>query len=363
MKPDPPPPPADFSRLGRCLVIGGGGFLGRHLLDLLQRHGVSAAALGRQAYPALAAAGITCLTADITDAAQLTTACRGFDTVFHCASLTTMWGNRRLLERVNVEGTAHVVAACQKNGVARLVYTSSPSVVLDTHDIVNGDESLPYPSRYSADYQRTKQLAEMQVLSANGLALPAGGELRTCALRPHLIWGTDDPHIVPQLLLAARRGMLKIIGTGTNRVTLTHVDNAAWGHLLAAAELAAEGRAAGQVYFLGDQEPVSLWPWINQVLGFWGMPPVTRRISWRSARVLATLSCALHHALPGQGSPPGLTPFIVDQLAHSHTFMSAKARRDFGYEPIVAAETGLQMLRNQASSTTGRTVPAHGSDT
>lgn len=361
MKPDHPSP--DFSRLGRCLVIGGGGFLGRHLLALLRHHGVPATALGRQPYPALSAAGIPCLTADITDAAGLTAACRGFDTVFHCASLTTMWGNWRLLERVNVEGTAHVVAACRQNGVARLVYTSSPSVVLDTHDIVDGDESLPYPSHYSAGYQRTKQLAEVQVLAANGLPRADGGALRTCALRPHLIWGTDDPHIVPQLLQAARRGVLKVIGAGANQVTLTHVDNAAWGHLLAAAELAANGRAAGQVYFLGDSEPVRLWPWINRVLGFWGLPPVTRRVSWRSARVLATLSCAVHHLLPGLGTPR-LTPFIVDQLAHSHTFVSAKARRDLGYTPIVSAEAGLQMLRAQADATiAARTVPAHGSDT
>lgn len=342
-----PPTHDDFSRLGRCLVLGGGGFLGRHLLALLQQHGVPATALGRQPYPGLMAAGIPCLCVDITDAVGLTAACRGFDTVFHCASLTAMWGNRRQIERVNVDGTANVVAACRQNDVSRLIYTSSPSVVLGRCDILDGDESLPYPSHYSADYQRTKRLAEVQLLGANRAALSNGEQLLTCALRPHLIWGADDPHIIPQLVKSARLGLLQIIGTGQNKVTLTQVDNAAWGHLLAAAELAGAGRCAGQVYFLGDQEPVMLWPWINGVLSFWGLPPVSRQISWRTARILAGASCAVHRWLPGLGTPR-MTPFIVDQLAHSHTFVHTKAHRDFGYQPIVSAEAGLQMLRKQA---------------
>ena len=63
--------------------------------------------------------------------------------------------------------------------------------------------------------------AEVAVLAANG------PDLATVALRPHLIWGPGDPHLVPRVLARAREGKLRRIGSRPVRVDVTYIDNAA----------------------------------------------------------------------------------------------------------------------------------------
>lgn len=326
-----------WQALGKSLVIGGGGFLGGQIVRQLRAGGVPVRVLGRNHYPDLAALGVECLRGDVTNPAEVHAACRDIDTVFHTASLSHMWGQRELLYQVNVEGTANVIKACRDTAVARLIYTSSPSVVIGENSIVNGDESLPYPERFNADYPRSKSLAEQLVLKANA------GALRSCAIRPHLLWGPGDPHILPRIRQAATRGRLRQIGDGRNQITITQVENAAWAHLLAAVELAGQGRCAGKAYFVGDEEPIYLWPWLNEVLSIWGLPRIQKRVPWGMTRFLALLSEGLHYFFPWLGEP-FMTTFIVDQMVRSHSFSHQAANRDFGYQPIVSPQEGLQKL-------------------
>src|SRR5262249_54032330 len=151
----------------------------------------------------------------------------------------------------NVVGTQNVLAACREHGVGRLVFTSSPSVVIGDHAVEGGDESLPYPRRYLAHYPRTKAEAERLVLAANrpGLA--------TVALRPPIIWGPGDHHLIPRLLARARAGKLRQVGDGSNRVDVTYIDNAAAAHLRAADRLAPGSPVAGRAYFVSQGEPVA----------------------------------------------------------------------------------------------------------
>src|SRR5690606_38855981 len=113
-------------------------------------------------------------------------------------------------------------------------------------------------------------------------------ELATVALRPHLIFGPGDPHLVPRLVERARAGRLAIVGPGANEVSLTYVENAAAAHVDAALALAERGAAApcaGRAYFVNQKDPVVLWQWIARVLAGVGAPPVRRRVSARTAYV------------------------------------------------------------------------------
>lgn len=331
-----------WKQLGKCLVIGGGGFLGGQIVRYLQAGGGQTRVMGRNHYPELEALGVECLRGDITKQADVQAACRGMDTVFHTASLSYMWGKKELVYQVNVEGSANVIKACRDHAVPRLIYTSSPSVVIGEKNIVNGDESLCYPERYNADYPRSKSLAEQMVLKANA-PTANGGQLRTCAIRPHLLWGPGDPHILPRIREAAESGRLRQIGDGSNQITITQIENAAWAHLLAALELSGQARCAGKAYFVGDEEPILLWPWLNQVMEIWGLPKIKKRASWGFTRLLALLSEGIHHFFPGLGEP-FMTTFIVDQLVRSHSFSYQAAKRDFGYQPIISPQAGLQKL-------------------
>jgi 2-alkyl-3-oxoalkanoate reductase len=324
--------PAAAGRVGRlsvaetALVTGGGGFLGRAIVDQLLARGDAVRVLGRRDYPDLAARGVECAQGDLADADAVRGACQGVDVVFHTAALPGMWGSRAAFERTNVEGTRNVLEACRAQGVGRLVHTSTPSVVSGAglQDHAGVDESEPYPERFLAHYPRTKAQAEREVLAADGEAL------RTTALRPHLIFGPGDPHLVPRVIARARAGRLRIVGPGDNLVDMTYVDNAARAHLQAAAALSETGAPGGKAYFLSNGEPVQLWPWINALLERLGVPPIRKRISLRAAYRVGQVMEVLWRLLPGE---PPMTRFVAGQLATSHWFDISAARRDFGYDP------------------------------
>ena len=324
------------------LVTGGTGFLGRHLVARLLAAGRPVTVLARRADPALVARGVRFITASLDDAPAVAAACAGHATVFHTAAKVGVWGRYADFFRTNVLGTRALLAGCRAHGVARLVYTSTPSVVYNGQALANADESLPLTTSCPSPYPLTKAIAEREVLAANSAA-PSG--LRTIALRPHLIWGVGDPHLVPRVLARARAGRLRIIGDGTNRVDLVHVANAVDAHLAAEQTLSSSqpSTACGRPYFITNGEPVLLWEWINQLLTALGEPPVTRRLSLSTASALGAVCETLWRVLPVTTEPP-MTRFIAAELAKDHWFNLAAARRDLGYEPRVSMAAGTAGL-------------------
>jgi nucleoside-diphosphate-sugar epimerase len=233
------------------------------------------------------------------------------------------------------------------------VHTSSPSVVFAGCDQCGVDESAPYDfasmRANRAFYSESKACAEQAVLAANG------DGLKTCALRPHLIWGPGDSHLIPRLIARAKSGRLRQVGDGTNLVDITYVENAAEAHLLAAdalerddttTELASPSHGsspAGKAYFVSQGEPVNCWRWIDEVLALADLPPVTKSLSFRTARRLGVACEAAYRILALKGEPP-MTRFLAAQLATTHWFDIAAARRDLGYQPKVSTAEGMRRL-------------------
>ena len=249
------------------------------------------------------------------------------------------WGGRwKHYYEINTLGTEHVVEGCRENGVGRLVYTSSPSVTFDGTDQKGIDESAPYPDRWLAHYPHSKALAEKHVLEVNGT-----DGVSTCSLRPHLIWGPRDRHLVPRLLHRARSGRLRRVGDGTNLIDMVYVQNAAEAHLQAADALGPGSPVAGRAYFISQGEPVNCWQWIDQILALAGLPPVGKTISLSAAwRIGASLE-AVYRLLRLGGEPP-MTRFVAAQLATSHYFDISRAREDFGYQSRISTEEGMRRL-------------------
>ena len=321
--------------MGLSLVTGGGGFLGRAIVEMLLAQEESVRVIARGQYPELAGLGVDCRQADLRNADAVSAVCQGVDIVYHVAALADVWGRRRDFFSVNVDGTDNVIAACRRHGVPRLVYTSSPSVVFGMSSLEGVDESQPYPQRFYAHYPESKAVAERRALAAadNGLA--------TCALRPHLIWGPGDTHIVPLLASQAKAGKLIQVGDGSNLADMTYIDNAATAHLQAAAALTEGSPVNGQAYFIGDAAPVNMWEWINELLAHLELPPVRRSISYAAASRIGLAMEMVHTVLPFLGQPR-LTRFLASQFATSHYFDHGKAKRDFGYDPQVSNAEGMR---------------------
>lgn len=309
----------------KALVTGGGGFIGRYVVRHLLARGDDVRVFARGSYPDLAALGARPFRGDLEDAGAVAAACEEMECVFHVAARPGVWGSHETFYGANVTGTRNVVDACRRQRVPRLVFTSSPSVVFDNRPHRNADESLPYPATFENVYSQTKAEAEQMVLQASDDAL------RTVALRPHLVFGPGDPHLLPRLISRARRGRLVQVGDGANRVDLTFVEDAAEAHLLAADALTG-GRAAGNAYFITQGEPVNLWTWIRDLLALLDLPDPKRAVSLNSARRLGALLEGLHRLLhlPGE---PRLTRFVASELALDHYYDISRARKDLGYAP------------------------------
>ena len=339
------------------LVTGGTGFLGRRLVGRLLAAGRAVTILGRTPAPDLEKRGVRFIRASLDDVPAVAAACAGVETVFHVAAKVGVSGRHEDFFRTNVLGTRAILAGCRAHGVRNLIHTSTPSVVYHGRDLAGADESLPLTTDCPSPYPLTKAVAEREVLAANSK------NLRTIALRPHLIWGVGDPHLVPRILERARVGRLRMVGSGRNRVDMVHVENAVDAHLLAeralsgsqlstlpaSSDFAEHGNsqlarpAAGRAFFITNGEPVVLWDWINDLLRALGEPPVTKKISLGAASTLGAACELAWRVLPLRGEPP-MTRFIAAELAKDHWFNLTAARRDLGYTPRVSMAAGTAEL-------------------
>jgi nucleoside-diphosphate-sugar epimerase len=321
----------------KALVTGGGGFLGSAIVRQLRTRGDEVRSFSRGDYPELRALGVELIQGDLADLNAVVKAAQGCDIVFHVAAKAGIWGPYQEYHRANVIGTQNVITACQSHSITRLVYTSSPSVVFNGRDMENVDETAPYPGHFEAYYPQTKAEAEKLVLEANH------EKLATVALRPHLIWGPGDNHLVPRIVARGKTGALRQIGRKPLLVDCIFVENAAHAHLLAADRLRPGSVIAGKAYFISQGDPRPLWDLINMILKAAGVQPVTRHISPQLAYTAGWIYETGFRMLRKESEPP-MTRFLARELSTAHWFNISAARRDLGFEPIISIEEGIPLL-------------------
>ena len=321
----------------KALVIGGGGFVGSAIVRHLVDKGQDTAVFNRNYYPHLEKLGVHQFQGNMLDSDLLIRSMQGYDTVFHVAAKAGIWGPRHEFEQVNVTGTRNVLGACFASGVETLVYTSTPSVVFDRRDLQGVDETSPYAKRFLCYYASSKALAEQMVLTANSKVL------KTCALRPHLVYGPGDPHLIPRLVERGKKRQLKIVGSGRNLVDISYIDNVADAHVLAAENLNSTATAAGNAYFISQGEPVNLWDWINDLFERLDITPVKKKIGFNAAYIAGTLLEGIYMWF-SMAKEPRMTRFLAEQLARSHWFSIERARRDLHYKPRISTSEGLERL-------------------
>ena len=322
----------------KILVTGGGGFLGKHIIKKLLEQNHEVYNFSRSFYPELEKQGVTCLRGNISHFKEVFKALEGKEAVFHVASKVGMWGKWQDFYNTNVLGTDNIIKACQELGIRKLIYTSTPSVVFGKDDLRNADESTPYPSQYMGRYAHSKSIAEKKVLKANG------PKLLTVALRPHLIFGENDPNLIPRLVKAAKKGKLKQIGNGRNLVDVIYVENAAHAHIIALEKLKEGSPICGKAYFLGQESPVNLWSFIGKILNIHGLAPLKKSISFKRAFFIGAMIEKVLDLVNCYSIDPPMTRFVALQLSKSHYFSHKKAFMELGYKPIISTKNALERL-------------------
>jgi len=319
----------------KVLVTGGGGFLGGAIVEKLLQRGDAVTSFSRGFYPELEALGCHQIQGDLGDAADVEKALAGMDIVFHVAAKPGVWGRWEDYFQPNVIGTRNILAACKKQNIQRLIYTSSPSVIFDGTNMEGVDESVPYPDTFHTHYTKTKAIAEQEVVAAAREGLPA------IILRPHLIWGPKDPHIVPRIIERAKK--LVRVGSENLLVDTIYIDNAADAHIQAGDKLAENPALSGNIYFISNDEPIPLWDIINGILEAAGLAPVTKTLPHRVVWCIGAVLEGIYTLFRLSGEPK-MTRFVADELGTAHWFDISAAKNDLGYKPAVSTKEGLQHL-------------------
>ncbi len=325
-----------------ALVTGGGGFLGSHIVRMLLDKGITVRSLQRSQkvnnHADLKELDIEIIRGDISNRTTVINAAEGCDVIFHVAAKTGVWGDYDDYYRCNVTGTKNIIEACQTHHIQKLIYTSSPSVVFTGNNEENINESTPYPDHFLTAYQKTKALAEIMVLEANC------NTLATVALRPHLIWGPGDPHLVPRIIERARAGSLRLVGKKNNLVDSTYIENAALAHILAAEALAPNSDCAGKAYFISNNEPLPMAELINKILAAANLPAATKTIPIQLAYTIGMIMEFVYKIFKLEDEPI-MTRFVARQLSCAHWYDLTAANDDFSYQAKVTIDEGMERLK------------------
>lgn len=331
--------------LGRCLVTGAAGFVGKHLVKVLLQRGLRVRALVRDPSLLIQHDNLECMQGDIRDAQQTLLACKGIDTVFHTDAMSASLGGkgvtrayRERAHAINVTGTGNIISACQAQRVRRLVYTSSVDTCFNGEENLHMDEHTPYATRLGCVDQETKIPAEQAILAANS---SVGYGLLTCALRPDGIWGAGGSQMLDTLVAKLRAGrMVSLIGSMEGIHDHVHVDNLVAAHLLAADALRPGSRVCGKAYFVSDGVPARMFQFVQPLFAGLGYPLPKYAIPVESLTVLMRAWQWLHFKT---GIPaPSLSPHELNKLAVSTVVSSAAAARDFGYRPVKSVGEGMR---------------------
>ncbi|XP_011091632.1 3beta-hydroxysteroid-dehydrogenase/decarboxylase isoform X1 [Sesamum indicum] len=340
-------------QLKTCAVLGGRGFVGSVLVEMLLRIGnwivrVADTAKTPELKPsesvladALASGRAAYFQVDVRHTSQIIQAVEGVSVVFYFDSMDSFPPDFYFCYNIIVQGAKNVINACRECNVKHLIYNSSADVVFDDgHDIHNGDESLPYSGRVWDMVTDLKTQAEALILFANDI----GGVL-TCALRPCNVFGPGDKQLLPLLVNMAKSTWVKfIIGSGKNLSDFTYVDNVAHAHICAEESLSSQkGSVSGKVFFITNLEPMEFWEFASLLLeGLGYQRPVTSLPAWATHFVVLIIKL-LHMKSDTRKLDPFVSVYNVASLAlRTRTFSCSAAEKHIRYSPIVSMEEAVE---------------------
>ena len=316
------------------MVTGASGFLGRSLALALAAAGEPVVAPLRTpaALPALRAAGVNAVLADLTDPASLDAAL-GPDlpsALVHCAGLSSAWGRAVDFEAANTVLSARLAAYAAARGIPLFVFISSSSVYFRFADQLGVAETAALPRPVNA-YARSKRRAEEAVLATPGL--------RSVVLRPRGIYGAGDRALLPRLLAAAARGPLPCFRGGRAAIDLTHVDDVV-GAILAM--LAAPQRAQGRIFNVSGGQALPIRAIVETSAARAGIPVRWRTLPWRPALAGLRTVEAFHHLFRPQVEPR-VTAYAAGLFAFSQTLDLSAIAGALGWRPRIGFEEGLRL--------------------
>jgi nucleoside-diphosphate-sugar epimerase len=251
--------------------------------------------------------------------------------LIHCAAKAGDQGKYREFYDTNVIGTRHVIEACKRNGIKKIIFVSTPSIYFNGKDRYNISESEPLPQK-QFNYGKTKLITESEIL-----ALAKEG-FRTIILRPRAVYGKYDRIIVPRILQLSEKKNLPLINGGKALVDITYVDN-----FVSAVRncFSAPDDAWNTVYNISNGDPIRIKDWFFQILEIFDRPFKPKNIPEPVAKTIAVIM-ELMSLFPFGNKVPALTRFSVGYMAKSMTMSIEKAKQKLKYSPKISNKEGFE---------------------
>ena len=319
----------------KCLVTGGSGFLGSHLVEALVRRGERVRVLVRPTSKTehLVNLGVELCPGDLGDIQSLRKATLNIDKVYHCAALAADWGRWKDFEKTNVVGTRNFLQAALERGVNKFIHTSTTDVYGYPDSPV--DETAPFRLR-GWPYGDTKIKAEQAVWEyhrQHGLPMTI--------IRPLNIYGPRSTTFVLEIAELLKKGSMVHIGKGLKNAGLAYVTNVVDVILLAADN----DISIGQAYHASDGSDVT-WPqYVNHLADIIGAPHPRISIPYRPAYFIGWLMEKIYGALAIR-SRPLLTRMAVELVGTDQGFLIEKAQKDLNFRPQVDFEEGMGLVKD-----------------
>jgi dihydroflavonol-4-reductase len=318
----PPTLPAD-PLLKRCVVTGGAGFIGSHLVRLLLDRGHSVCVVDLLPSPGLDRRA-EFVQGSILDAPFIRAAMVGADQVFHLAANPHLWvRDKRSFLETNHRGTQVVLAAAAAAGVQRIIHTSTELVLVarrGNQDAAIIDETVRRTLEdMPGPYCRSKYLAEQEAIKAATHGLPV------VIVNPTMPIGPGDYRITPptRMILDFLNG--KHPAYMDFEMNCIDVQDVALGHILAADR----GRI-GERYILGG-ETVRMSRLLEMLHDFTSLPMPRTCVPYPLALGVAGVSEWIADHISGK--PPKATLTGVRIAGASVTLNASKATRELGLKP------------------------------
>ncbi len=306
-----------------CLVTGGAGFIGSHLVDLMLSHGWEVRVIDKNhdhtnLKQASTSPKLSIITGDILDKKAIDKAINGTSLVFHLAAKTDFNSkNYQDYYSNNVIGTINIAESCKKHKVSKLIFYSS----IGSHGVVSSN-------------QRQNELTCFPPQSLYGLSkLEAEAELYKCAssqlnftiIRPTTVYGSREVMTTLPFIKYLSRYPAIVIGKGKNLVSYVHVDD-----LNRAAYTASKHRGTiNQIYVISGQS-VSMIKLTRTILKYLNRTPMVFHAPYWLLYPFALL-CTAFSKFTNISTPLPLRR--LKTLSLNYDFTTIKAKTDFKYMP------------------------------
>jgi len=318
----------------RVLVLGGTGFIGRHLVERLANNGFDVVVPVRResSRKCLPTGPLKVVEADLLQPGSLDGLMEGIDTVFHLAAIRgSGWSfGDEDVYRVNVGITRNLMEAAVSQPVRHCVYVSSVSIYGHLRGVLVGEE---YPCSPVTRYGQTKYESEKLVKE-----FQRRGKISSTIIRPVITYGPGDTWgMVAKLISLINSNKYLTIGDGENRVHLIYIDDLIDGLMLILNNPAVWGRT----YIFAGEEPIT----INRLVGIISVALGTRVINLHIPTWFAKLtaqSMEFLYRLLAINKEPLVTLDKIDIMCRDRAFDFKRAKEDLRFAPKVGYEEGIE---------------------